>query len=280
MDATGDRDTLAGSRPFLEDNRALWDEWAVINHESDFYRVGEFKRGTSKLRGYELEEVGPVAGKSLLHLQCHFGLDTLSWAREGAIVTGADFSDQAIALARGLAAELAIQATFVRSDLYELPNVLDGPFDVVYTSRGILGWLPDLARWGQVIAHFLRPGGIFYITEVHPFLQVMDDDDGVTELRLRFHYFPRPEPVTFPVQGSYADRTAPLEQKVEHWWQHSVSEIVGSLIDAGLDIEFFHEFPFLEWPAPGLVERDGRWWLPETQEGEIPLFFSLRARKP
>ena len=109
---------------YLESNRALWDEWAEINARSEFYRIDDFKRGMSKLRSYELEEIGPVAGKSLLHLQCHFGLDTLSWAREGAEVTGADFSARAIGLALGLADELGIDARFVQSDLYALPQVL------------------------------------------------------------------------------------------------------------------------------------------------------------
>jgi SAM-dependent methyltransferase len=162
---------------YLAANRALWDEWTAIHEASSFYDLEGFKAGRSggsggsggsRLRPYEVAEVGEVGGKSLLHLQCHFGIDTLSWARLGARVTGADFSHRAIELARSIAAELDLDATFVRSDLYDLPSVLDGQFDVVYTSRGVLGWLPDLERWAAVVAHFLRPGGVFYITEIHP----------------------------------------------------------------------------------------------------------------
>jgi SAM-dependent methyltransferase len=149
----------------LAANKALWEERTAIHQTSSFCNLEGFKRGGSRLRTYE---VGEVTGKSLLHLQCHFGIDTLSWARLGARVTGADFSDRAIELARSLATELALDATFVRADLYDLPAVLDGQFDVVYTSHGVLGWLPDLERWAGVVAHFLRPGGVFYLTEIHP----------------------------------------------------------------------------------------------------------------
>jgi SAM-dependent methyltransferase len=262
-------------------NRALWDEWAAINARSEFYDLEGFKRGSVRLRPYEVEEVGSVAGKSLLHLQCHFGIDTLSWARLGARVTGADFSEKAVALARSLAAELGIDARFVCSDILLLPAALDGEFDVVYTSRGVLGWLPDLTRWAQVIVHFLRPGGIFYITEQHPMLYAWDDADGVTELRLRFPYFERPEPLAFPVRGSYADRDAQVTQPVEYAWPHSMGEIITPLAEAGLRIDFLHEFPFLFFQSlPFLEQRDGAWWLPAGWSGELPLSFSLRATKP
>jgi SAM-dependent methyltransferase len=172
-------------------NRALWNEWTAINVRAEtFYRLEEFRAGGVRVRDYEIEEVGPVTGKDLLHLQCHFGTDTLSWARLGARVTGADFSETAIGRARSLAAELGIAATFVCAELYELPERLDGDFDVVYTSRGVLGWLPDIPRWAGVVARFLRPGGIFYITEVHPVALAFDDRSGVTD--------PAPLPVLEP----------------------------------------------------------------------------------
>jgi SAM-dependent methyltransferase len=195
---------------YLRSNRALWNEWADINARSEFYGLEDFRRGGTKLRPYEREEVGPVAGRSLLHLQCHFGMDTLSWAREGAVVTGADFSERSIEIARELATELGLQATFVQSGLYELPDVLEGEFDVVYTSRGVLGWLPDLAPWGRVIHHFLKPGGIFYITEKHPIVDVFDDEVEEPVLRLRYPYWTREEPLDFENLGSYADREAPV----------------------------------------------------------------------
>ena len=239
-----------------------------------------FRAGGLRLADYELEEVGEVAGKELLHLQCHFGLDTLSWARLGARVTGVDFSAQAIATARQLAAEVELPAHFVCCDVLELPAHLGGDFDLVYTSRGVLGWLPDLERWAQVVAHFLRPGGIFYITELHPFVWPFDDDEGVTELRVRYPYFPRQRPLPFSVQGSYADPTAQVEQTVQYAWPHSLGEVVTALASNGLRIELLNEWPFLAWSLPFLVEHaDGTWRLPEGMTGEIPLSFSLKASK-
>lgn len=264
----------------LASNRALWDEWTGVHETSEFYDLATFKLGGVRLRDWEIDEVGEVAGRDLLHLQCHFGMDTLSWARLGARVTGADFSERAVALARDLAAELDTDAHFVCSDIYGLPEALEDTFDIVYTSRGVLGWLPELEPWAQVIAHFLRPGGVFYVNEIHPITLVFDDTDETTDLELRFPYFPRSEPITLPVKGSYADPSADVETDFEYTWPHSMAEIVSSLTSAGLHIEFLHEWPWLEWPAPFLVTRgDGTWGLPPDQEGEVPLSFSLRATK-
>ena len=273
-------EALADSDGYQAVNRAMWDERAGINYRSEFYDVEGFRAGGARLRPYEIDELGDVAGKDLLHLQCHFGLDTLSWGRLGARVTGVDFSEQAIAQARELSSELGEPASFVCCDVLDLPAHLEGDFDVVYTSYGVLGWLPDLNRWAQVIAHFLRPGGTFYITELHPFVWPFDDRDGVTDLRVHYPYFPRETPLLFPVQGSYADREAHVEQTVEYCWPHSIGEIVTVLAAAGLRIEFLHEWPFLVWPLPFLVEHpDQTWRLPADVTGEIPLMFSLKATR-
>jgi SAM-dependent methyltransferase len=268
----------------LRDNQRLWDAWTRIHVPSRFYDVESFRSGSRpiRLRDYEIAEVGDVTGKSLLHLQCHFGLDTLSWARLGATVTGADFSSEAIRAARSLADDVGISATFVESNLYGLPGALEGQFDVVYTSAGVLGWLPDIVGWARVAAHFVRPGGFFYLSEIHPVAQVFDDE-GVSpgELRLRYPYWSHDEPLTFQVKGSYADPDAPTEGLVEHGWDHSLGEIVTSLVDAGLRIDFLHEFDFVLWPVPFLEPgADGRYRLPAGTKGELPLSFSLKATKP
>jgi SAM-dependent methyltransferase len=272
--------TSQGSREYLRANRALWDEWTTIHERSADYNLAGFKAGGHRLRPYELAEIGDVTGRDLLHLQCNFGIDTLSWARLGARVTGVDYSEVAIALARSLAAELELDARFIRSDLLDLPTVLADRFDLVYTSRGVLAWLPDLSAWAWVIAHFLRPGGTFYITEEHSFLHVFADG---SELRVGNNYFPGPEPGAWPVVGSYADPSAPVEQSVGYSWGHTLGEIVTVLAAAGLHIAFLHEFPFAEWAYPFLVAHDeGTWrtWrLPADQEAKIPLFFSLKAIK-
>jgi len=191
-------------------NEALWDAWTAVHSSGDFYDLERFKAGGVRLRPYEIELVGDVSGRSLLHLQCHFGIDTLSWARLGARVTGVDLSPDAIALAASLADELGFpDARFVRSNLYDLPSALDGTFDVVYTSRGVLGWLPDIAGWARVVAHFLAPGGTFFITEIHPVADTFEGEGVLPgELRLRYPYWEHPQPLSFPVTGSYADPTA------------------------------------------------------------------------
>jgi 2-polyprenyl-3-methyl-5-hydroxy-6-metoxy-1,4-benzoquinol methylase len=276
---------------YLAANRALWDEWTAIHETSAFYNLEGFRRGGVRLRDVEIEDVGPVEGKTLLHLQCHFGIDSLSWARLGAKVTGADFSQPAIDLARSLAEELHLDATFVRSNVYDLPETLEGEFDVVYTSRGVLGWLPDIGAWAKVVAHFVKPGGLFYIHEVHPVTQVWEDESAAPgELRLRYPYFTTADPFEFDTQGSYADPTAEVATPKEYGWNHSMAEIVTGLASAGLHIELLREFPYTEWAYPFLEERHAQphgqtesqatWWLPEDAGGELPLFFALRATKP
>jgi ubiquinone/menaquinone biosynthesis C-methylase UbiE len=268
-----------------EANRALWEAWTAVHAEGEFYDLAGFRAGGIRLRDEEIEAVGDVRGKTLLHLQCHFGIDTLSWARLGATVTGADFSPAAIRLARELAADLGFaDARFVESNVYDLPANLDGEFDVVYTSRGVLGWLPDIAGWARVVARFVKPGGIFYISEAHPVFQAFENE-GVEpgELRLVYPYWEHRDPLVFEVHGSYADPTADVGEQREHGWDHGLGEIVTALIDAGLVLEWLRESPELDWAADFLVETapgSGRYRLPPEVKGELPLMFSLRARKP
>ena len=268
----------------LRDNNRLWDTWTPIHVASPFYDIASFRDGSRPIRVSDLEreELGSVEGRTLLHLQCHFGLDTLSWARLGATVTGADFSAPAIEAARSLADELGIPARFVRSDLYELPAVLDGTFDIVYTSRGVLGWLPDIGRWARVVAQYVRPGGCFYVTEIHPIANAFENMDVAPgELKLSYPYWEHAQPLRFEVTGSYADRDAPTGPLVEHGWDHSLGEIVTALIEAGLVIDFLHEFDHCDWSLDFLVAgSDGRYRLPPGTAGEMPLSFSLCAHKP
>jgi SAM-dependent methyltransferase len=276
-------------RPDLEasfaSNQRLWDAWTKLHTEGEFYDVAGFREGGIRVRDYEIAALGDVTGKTLLHIQCHFGLDTLSWARLGARVTGVDFSSAAIAFARELAADLGFDgARFIESNVYQLPVRLGDAFDVVYTSRGVLGWLPDIRGWARVVARFVKPGGRFYISEAHPVLQVFENE-GVRpgELRLQYPYWEHGNPLIFDVHGSYADPSADLgEEHKEHGWDHGLGEIVTALIDAGLRIDRLDEHPFLEWPADFLVEREpggGVYVLPEGP-GELPLMFSLLATKP
>lgn len=270
-------------RGYIESNKALWNEWTGIHVKSKFYDLESFKAGQLALDTLEREGPGDVAGKSLLHLQCHFGMSTLSWARLGAEVTGADFSDKAIALARSLSAELDIPATFVCADIYDLPGVLDGAgtFDIVFTSHGVLPWLPDMQRWAGVIAHFLRPGGVFYIVELHPIVYVFEPHADNARLDITYSYFHKPKPHVWETQGSYADPDAHVEHDVQYEWQHSLSDIINALIGAGLRIESLHEYPFCAWEMfPGAMEQgaDGMWRLKEGGDN-IPFTFALKATK-
>ncbi|MFX1263480.1 MAG: class I SAM-dependent methyltransferase [Promethearchaeota archaeon] len=265
---------------FIEANKHMWELRVDAHKNSQFYDVEGFLKGKQTLDPVELDEVGNVADKSLLHLMCHFGMDTLSWGRLGAKVTGVDFSEKGVKLACDLSKQIGVEARFIVSDIYKLPQVLDDEFDIVFTSGGVLTWLPDLKKWAQIVARFVRQGGFFYIREFHPFPYVFDDDEGVVDFKLRYPYFTPEKPLKFEDGSTYADPDAKIENTVTYEWNHSISTLINSLIDAGLRIEFFNEFPFTTWKAlPFLIEReDGRWVLPSHQES-LPLMYSLKATK-
>jgi SAM-dependent methyltransferase len=264
---------------YLQSNRDLWDTWTLEHQNSPFYDLPAFKAGKDRLRSIELEELGDVSGKTLLHLQCHFGLDTLAWARRGAAVTGIDFSPQSIALARSLSDELNIPARFICAGVATLPDVLDGRFDIVFTSYGVLHWLRDLGRWAHVIAHFLQPGGIFYIVEDHPFMRVFEVH-APTDLKVTRPYFFSEEPERIESKGSYAAPNSD-EPTAFYIWNHSIGEIINALISAGLQIQFLHEFPFAARAKfPFMEQSPDGWWRFTDPRYAIPLLFSLQARKP
>lgn len=264
---------------YLKANQKRWDQLTLEHENSKYYDLTGFKAGKDRLRSIELEELGDVAGKSLLHLQCHFGMDTLAWARRGAIVTGIDFSQKAITLAQQLSQELDIPAQFYQSDIYDLPAVLSDEFDIVFTSYGVLHGLPDLSRWGKIIAHYLKPGGIFYIVEDHPFFRVFrsQPDD---QFKAERSYFYKAEPQRIETSGSYATDDKGTAT-VAYVWDHSMGEIINALINAGLQIEFLHEFPYAARAKFPFMQQgeDGWWRLPLEQHGTIPFLFSLQARK-
>jgi SAM-dependent methyltransferase len=247
--------------------------------QSDYYDIEGFKQGGIRLSAYERDEIGDVTDKDLLHLMCHIGIDTLSWARLGAHVVGVDFSEEAVGVAQSLADELGLDGRFIASDIYKLPEVLDSEFDVVYLSRGVLGWLPDLNAWAEVAARYVRPGGAFYITEIHPIAQVFDERPGTTKLKVTFPYFTTEDPVPIITQGSYAARDAEVKNRLEFGWPHGLGEVTTALIGAGLHIEFLHEFPFTYWDKSFLTPRDDGTWQMPPGAGELPLMFSLKATK-
>lgn len=261
-------------------NLAHWNELVAINARSEYYALEQFKAGGCALHSLEREELGPVAGRTLLHLQCHFGLDSLSWARLGARVTGVDFSAEGIRLARQLSQECAIPAEFIESNLYDLPEHLQGQFDIVFTSYGALTWLSDLTSWAKIVTHFLKPGGVFYMAEMHPHSMVFDETSSGFPLRVANSYFDK-EAIEVEVEGSYADRSAVTQQKVCYQWNYPLGRVVSALIEAGLQLEFLHEFPYTVFQQFPFLElcQDGYYRLPGGQE-LVPLMFSVKGKKP
>jgi SAM-dependent methyltransferase len=259
---------------YFDQNQELWDGFVSIHEKSEFYNLDGFKHGKSSLHSIELEEMGDVSRKSLLHLQCHFGMDTLSWARLGARVTGVDFSEKAIRLAEALAQELSIDARFIQSNIYDLHRILDDRYDIVFTSYGVLCWLPDLHEWGRTVHHFLKDTGTFYMVEFHPILG-MFDDDGV----IRDKYFSTEEPARYEVKGSYAEPNVEFHH-LSYEWYHSLSDIINVIIEAGLRIEFVHEYPFsICGDRPFLQKGKDGLWRHRDNNINIPMMFSMKAQK-
>ncbi len=264
-------------------NRRWWDERVPIHTESEFYDVDAFKAGAQTLEPFELEEVGPVESKRLVHLQCHFGLGALSWARRGASVVGLDFSGPAIEAARELTALLDLDASFVAADLYDAVEALRGErFDVVYTGLGALNWLDDLPRWASIVVQLLSPGGFLYLSEFHPFADVFADED----LTVAYDYFHDPAGLRLADDGgTYADLEASTVHNATHEWAHPISEVLGAVLEAGLRLELFKEhdytlsprWPHLELDPDAPVARN----VYRQPEGtpHLPLIYSLRARR-
>lgn len=261
----------------LDANRRDWDALVPYHRASDFYGVRRFLQGASTLGRTERTEVGAVSGKRLLHLQCHFGLDTLSWARRGARVTGVDFSPRAVATARELSRRARVPAEFLRADVHRLPASLRHRFDVVFASHGVLPWTPDLGRWMRSAARGLRPTGFLYLLDAHPFAMMFGDVRSAAELRPVDSYFRRRES-TETGPGSYAAPDAPVPFP-RHQWNWTVGDLVAACTGAGLRLEWFHEHDFLpDRRFPFLRRgRDGLWrWPPGVPR--LPLSFSLKAR--
>jgi ubiquinone/menaquinone biosynthesis C-methylase UbiE len=262
-------------KKYIETNRSLWDGWTELNKNSDFYDLEGFKAGKNKLKSIEMEELTDVSGKTMLHLMCHFGMDTMSWARMGAKVTGIDFSPEAISLAKSLSEELNIPARFIETELYDLPKVLDEKFDIVFTSYGVKAWIRDIERWAGIIARYLKPGGVFYMVEFHPFLEMIADDGE----KLEYPYFYTPEPIKYVAEGNYADPGHEFKHEA-YEWIHSLGDIVSALISEGLRIDFLHEFPYSPYNCcPFFTEYSPGRYVAKKYPNMVPLVFSIHATR-
>lgn len=263
----------------IAENRRLWDERVPIHAASAFYDLDGFRAGTDQvLDDYQLAEVGDVTGLDLVHLQCHVGLDTMTWARRGAAhVTGLDFSPEAVRVAGELAADIGIadRARFVAADVYEAVERLGaGAFDLVYTGAGALMWLPDIARWAETVAGLLRPGGRLYLAEFHPLTDVLDDDHGVTAAR---DYFGRGAR-TYDSPGTYTDWDAETHHNTATEWHHTLGDIVTAVAQAGLRVEFVRERAEIPFQRYGALVADGDRFRYPDGAPRMPLMYSLSAR--
>ena len=223
---------------YLERNKHSWNERTSYHMKTGFYDLDNFKKGQTSLKEIELYLLSDITGKRILHLQCHFGQDTISLARMGAKTTGIDISDKAIARAKELAIETKAEATFICCDLYDLPNHLNGQFDIVFTSYGTIGRLPDLDRWAKVISRFLKPGGKFIFVDFHPVVWMFDDHFD----KVGYNYF-NDGPIIETVNGTYADKNAPITTETV-CWNHSISEVLNSLLHNDMELASLDEFNY------------------------------------
>lgn len=259
---------------YREINRQSWNKRTAIHVKSDFYDLEGFLKGRNSLNPIEMELLGDVRGKRILHLQCHFGQDSLSLARLGAEVTAVDLSDVAIEVARQLAKTSGLDAEFICCDLYELPRHLDKQFDMVFTSYGAICWLPDLDRWAEIISHFLKPGGSFIMAEFHPLLWIFDE--GFRDIRNNyFQKQPEVETVTTTYTGN--------QQMAAHrimYWQHPLGDILNSLISHHLEVNSYEEYDYSPYNCfPNMIEPEPGKFRIKGMESNLPMVFSLKATK-
>ena len=265
----------------IEINRRNWDERAAI-HARDTtgdYMLARFRAGEDALHAIEAAELGEIAGKRVLHLQCHIGRDTLCLARRGATVTGLDFSPTALDVARALAAETGLRANFVHGTVAMAPARTPGPFDLVFSTWGTLCWLPDLTPWAAAIAAVLAPGGELYLADLHPTFAVLEQQDGVLVPTFDFQT-PADRPLEFTTATTYTGDPTVMTHQATREWIHSLSAIIGALLDAGLAITMFREHEVLPWQGlKCLVPASDRLWRLPNGHVRVPLSFSMRAQK-
>jgi len=256
-------------------NRETWNKKVAIHANSDFYDLEGFKNGKSSLNRYEMDALGDVSGKSLLHLQCHFGQDTLSWARMGANCTGVDISEEGVKLAKQLNDELQLDAQFICCNVLDTSKHISETFDIVFTSYGTIGWLPDLKPWAQMIAERLKPGGIFYIVEFHPIAWMFDYTVSPPQMKYGYH---QQEAIYEEYEGTYAEDGETKMTSKEYGWNHSLGGVINALIEADLKIEYLNEYDASPYEVfPDLLKNaEGMY---ELKDKLYPLLFEVRAVK-
>lgn len=261
-------------KTYLDHNRNSWNQRTEHHLTSDFYDVKGFLAGKNSLQAPELALLGDVTGKSILHLQCHFGQDTLSLARMGATVTGVDLSDKAIEAARDLNDKMGLNGTFICCDVFSLPEHLDETFDIVFASYGTIGWLPDIKKWAAIVSKYLKPGGKFVFAEFHPALWMMDNNFS----KLTYRYF-NSEPIIEEPEGTYTDPDADIQGKIISW-NHGLAEIIQALLNQGLHLQQFEEFDYSPYDCFNHTVNVGeRMWRIKHLDDKLPMMYTLLMEK-
>lgn len=259
---------------YIEINRQSWNNRTDIHLRSEFYGLDDFLKGKTSLNDIELNLLGNLQGKNILHLQCHFGQDSISLSRLGAEVTGIDLSDRAIQHAKQIAKDTGSTANFICCDIYDLPNHSEKQFDIVFTSYGTIGWLPDLDKWAKIVAQFLKPGGQFVFVEFHPVIWMFDDNFE----KIGYRYF-NSGAIVETENGTYADKTADISQEYV-MWNHGLSEVINSLIKSGLEIKAFDEFDYSPYNCFNrTIEFEPKKYRIEHLDNKIPMVYSIVAKK-
>lgn len=259
---------------YLEINKNSWNKKVDIHYNSEFYDNDAFISGQSSLNDIELTLLGDINGKSVLHLQCHFGQDTISLSRLGAQVTGVDLSDKAIAKANELASLTESTVKFICCDIYDLPDHLDETFDIVFTSYGAIGWLPDINKWADIVARFLKPEGSFVFAEFHPVLWMFDADFT----RIQYRYF-NSEAIIETEDGTYADKEADISQD-SVTWNHGIGEVVNSLLANGLELRSLDEYDYSPYDCFNKTEKIApKKFRIKHLDSNIPMVYSIVATK-
>ena len=259
---------------YIEINRQSWNNRTDTHLKSEFYDLDGFLKGKTSLNEIELKLLGDIKGKTILHLQCHFGQDTISLSRLGANVTGVDLSDKAIESAKQIAKDTHSNAKFICCDIYDLPNHLDEKFDIVFTSYGTIGWLPDLDKWAKIISKFLKPNGQFVFVEFHPVVWMFDDNFD----KIGYRYF-NSGAIIETENGTYADKKAEITQSYV-MWNHGLSEVLNNLISNGLEINSLDEFDYSPYNCFNkTIEFEPKKFRIEHLNNKIPMVYSIIATR-
>ena len=259
---------------YIEINRQSWNTKTEVHLQSEFYDLEGFMNGKTSLNEIELNLLGNINGKTILHLQCHFGQDTISLSRLGATVTGVDLSDKAIESAKQIAAKTDSTAAFICCDMYDLPNHLAQPFDIVFTSYGTIGWLPDLDKWAKIVSRFLKPNGQFVFVEFHPVVWMFDDNFD----KIGYRYF-NSGAIIETESGTYADKNAPITQEYV-MWNHGLSEVINSLLNNGLQLQQLNEYDYSPYNCFNkTIEFEPKKYRIEHLENKIPMVYAVVAKK-